>query len=148
MASVNISGLELLDALEKQLEHMLDCEQLIYDLYDDPGKPLEQNYGSGSRSEMSQWDKDKLQSAINFVKKYRPEGVVAPAQPPFKRPMEAFLNELPRLRDAARAVTDVSYVLRYRLPEVPREEQIKMWNEGKRTLNQRLDTLSKFDDSE
>ena len=145
MASVTISGAELLDSLEKQLEHMLACEQFIFDLHDHPEKPLHKEYKDRSDNPLPQWDRDKIQYAIGFVERYR--GTAA-LDLKGLRPVEALLAELPRLRQAVEVVEGLGLVMRYLLPEPSREERIKMHEAGKRTLSDRLDTLTHFDDSE
>lgn len=145
MASVNISGAEILESLEKQLQHMLDCEQFIFDLHNHPSKPLNvegllDNYGQPA----SQWDKDRILAAVRFVAEYGPKADLV-AQ---LRPVEAFLAELPRLRQAQKVVEGLGLVLRYQLHEPTREEHVEMHKAGKRTLRERLDSLTDFDDSE
>lgn len=145
MAHVKISGTELLASLEEHLQHMLDCEQLLFDLHNDPKKPLLADYKNYSGQKLDQWDQERIDAATQFVVDYPAKTELTDLKN--LRPVEALLAELPRLRKAAEVVKGLGYILRYQLSD-SRDEMIKMHEAGKRTLRQRLDDLTDFDDSE
>lgn len=146
MASVTISGGEILSLLEEKIQHLLDCEQWLFDLHDHPEKPLH-NIKDRDGKPLSGWDKDRVEKAIEFVTKYAASTELTDLKN--LRPVEAFLAELPRLREAEEVLKGISYVIRYQLPEPKTtEERVALYKSGKRTLRDRLDSLTKFDDSE
>jgi hypothetical protein len=145
-ASFSLTGGQILAAMEEYLQHLLDCEQFILDLHDHPQKPLHATYSGRDGKKLDQWDQDRINAAIRFVTKYAADATQAEGKK--MRPVEALLSELPRLREAEDVVKGIGFILRYQLPEPTREERIKMYEAGQRTLRDRLDTLTKFDDSE
>lgn len=138
MASVKIPGTEILSSLEEVLERALACEQFIFDLHDHPSKPL---HWKPKKTDV--WDQQKVDAAIRYVAEYAVTAELIDAKK--LRPIEAFLAELPRLKEAMKVVEGLSLVVRYRLPD---EDLIALHKQGKRSLRQRLDTLTDFDDSE
>lgn len=138
-AKLVVTGEQILDALETRLQYMLDCENLIFDLVSHPSKPLEATL---TDKELSQWDRDGIQGLVRYVENYRGETEMLDAKN--LRPVERLLAELPRLKKAADALKRFG-ILRYRLPD---EDLKALYARNQRSLRQRLDTLTEFDDSE
>lgn len=140
MASVSISGSELLESLEAQLQHLSECERWLFDFYDDVAvrTHLRTRYGSDA------WTLRNVEECEKHIEELRN----APKPPPATRSVtELFLWELPRLQAAAKLVSRMVSCI-YGFPEVPREERIRLATEQRQTLEQRLRLLVSFDDDE
>lgn len=137
-ASFSLSGGQILDALENHLQHLLACEEFIFDLHNHPSKPL-----TTEHKQLDGWGKEALQRALRFIQKYGAEAELTDAKK--LRPVEVLLAELPRLREAKEVVERLGTALRYALPD---EDRQTLYKEGKRSLRDRLDRLTEFDDSE
>lgn len=137
-ASFSLTGGQILEALEEHLQHLLDCEQFIFDMHSHPAKPLTREY-----KKMDSWGKEALERALSYVQKYHAQTELTDMKK--LRPVEAFLVELPRLREAKDVVERLGTSLRYLLPD---EDRQALYKAGQRSLSDRLDTLTKFDDSE
>jgi len=142
-ANLTISGTDLLNALTTRLEHMLACENILFELYDHPDKPLVNALKSARAKDMSQWDKDRLTDVSRWVEKYRAEAVLRDTAK--LRPIEAVVAELPHLNRAVDLVGSVHYVLRNIFEDKTRIESNKIVYTS---ITQRLDSLAGFDDSE
>lgn len=144
MVAATVSGESILGALEARLEYLLACEKFLFDLYNHPDQPLKTIPEKvKSLNDLSQWDRDKLTEVIRWVEQYRVELEMQEAK--HLRPVEAFVAELPHLKKAASLVSSISYIIRHRLTDQTRVESNKVVY---RSLRDRLDTLTEFDDSE
>lgn len=151
MASITISGEELLDTMETRLQHMVDCERWLFDFYDDEAARahLKTRYAD------QKWELEAIAEAENFVLQTRAASLArihslrseAASLAPTLSVVEIFLSELPRLRDAAKKVTRLIGCI-YGFPEIPREERIRLAERRQQTLDDRLRSLCRFDDSE
>jgi len=122
---------------------------MIFELYDHPAKPL----GNGvpetpqparkGEEPLSQWDQDRLNEAVRYVVEYRATAELREAKK--LGPVEAFVEELPRLEKAGEVVRSVAGVLRYRFDD---KTIIKDNKVVYSSIRGRLDSLTDFDDSE
>lgn len=137
-ASFTLTGEQILSALEARLQHLLDCEEWLMDLYRHPDKPLSAEY-----KEAATFDQGRIASVLKWCQER--EASLELTDMKKLRPAEALLAEIDRLKKAADHVRSLSYTIRYQLPD---EDLKKLYAAGKRSLSQRLDALTEFDDSE